>query len=120
MKLIKCRVGTKAMSLAPVVVLKSGCRNILETAKFCLRSFFSSVLVQFHCGHMVFLQQMPFNKFPSPKLISGDSPIMEADNESEILLKDRLFPILVKEAMSSCECPAGINLNNANLCVCKN
>ena len=60
------------------------------------------------------------NEFPSPKLISGDSPIMEANNESEILLKDRLFPILVKEAMSSCECPAGINLNNANLFVCKN
>ena len=64
--------------------------------------------------------EMPFNKFPSPKLISGDIPIMEANNESEILLKDRLFPILVKEAMSSCECPAGINLNNANLFVCKN
>ena len=60
------------------------------------------------------------NKIPSHKLISGNSPIMEANNESEILLKDRLFPILVKEAMSSCECPAGINLNNANLCVCKN
>ena len=60
------------------------------------------------------------NEFPSPKLISGNSPIMEANNESEILLKDRLFPILVKEAMSSCECPAGINLNNAKLCVCKN
>ena len=43
---------------------------------------------------------------------------MEADNESEILLKDRLFPISVKEAMSSCECPAGINLNNVNPIVC--
>ena len=63
---------------------------------------------------MAFLQQMPFNKFPSPKPISGDSPIMEADNESEILLKYRLFPILVKKAMRSCECPTSINLNNAN------
>ena len=43
---------------------------------------------------------------------------MEANNESEILLKDRLFPILVNEAMSSCECPAGINLNNVNPTVC--
>ena len=39
---------------------------------------------------------------------------MEADNEAEILLKDRLLPIFVKEAMRSCECPAGINLNNVN------